>query len=176
MKRDLTAGEIEIAREIYGDSINYDKVKVHDGKLFFAQPDHSGMTPRGEIYAHGSTYHDDYAGEHAEMQGFFVHEMGHVWQHQNGILNVVWSALRAQIRHGFNYSRAYPYLLDADKTLIDYNLEQQASMLEDYFRVVRRGFDFRPHRIRNRGDRAKNIRLLKTVLADFIADPSLPNR
>lgn len=176
MSRKLTAGEIEIAGEIYGESIRYDAVKIHDGKLFFGQPDNSGMTPLGEIHAHGNVYHADYTNEHPEMQSFFIHEMGHVWQHQNGILNVIWSALLAQITHGFNYGRAYPYLLETDKTLTDYNLEQQASMLEDYFRVARHGLEFRPNRILNGGSREENLQLLESVLAEFIADPSLPNR
>lgn len=161
---------------MYGSSIKYSEVKIHEGKYFFSQPDDSGMTPRGEIYAAGTAYHDDYSKEDASTQGFFIHEMGHVWQHQNDVLSVIWAALAEQIWHGFDYSKAYPYLLDADKTLTDYDVEQQASILEDYFRVVRRGIEFRQNRIQNDGTTEEKIELLKLVLADFLIDPALPNR
>ena len=174
--RSLMAGEERIAREIYKNSINYSKVKIHDGKYFFGQPDDSGMTPRGEIYASSGAYNADYSRENASTQGFFIHEMGHVWQYQNSILNVIFSALLEQIEHGFDYNKAYPYLLDANKTLTDYDIEQQASILEDYFRVVKRGIEFRQNRIQNGGTRVEKAALLRAVLADFITDPSLPNR
>ena len=176
MGRDLTTGEIRIAQEIYRDSINYTRVKIHNGKYFFGQPANSGMTPRGEIYAHGSAYHDDYSRENASTQGFYIHEMAHVWQRQNDVLNIIWSAISEQISHGFDYSRAYPYTLEADKTLTDYDIEQQASIIEDYFRVVKRGIPFRENRIQNGGNREERVRLLRAVLADFLTDPSLPNR
>ncbi|MCY7376231.1 MAG: hypothetical protein LH472_09710 [Pyrinomonadaceae bacterium] len=176
MSRDLTTGERRVARELYGSSINYSEVKIHDGKYFFGQPDNSGMTPNGEIYASSGAYHADYSVENASTQGFLVHEMGHVWQYQNSILNVIWSAILEQIEHGLDYNKAYPYLLDANKTLTDYDIEQQASILEDYFRVVKRGIEFRQGRIQNGGDRTEKVRLLRAVLADFITDPSLPNR
>jgi hypothetical protein len=176
MGRNLTAGEERIAQEIYGSSINYSRVKIHNGKYFRGQPDNSGMTPRGEIYAAGAAYDDDYSRENAETQGFFIHEMAHVWQHQNGILHVVLSAVLEQIQHDFDYEKAYPYMLDANKTLTDYDIEQQASILEDYFRVIRRGIIFRPRRIQNGGNKTERVKLLRAVLADFITDPSLPNR
>lgn len=176
MGRDLTTGEKRIAQEIYGSSINYSKVKIHAGKYFSGQPDNSGMTPSGEIYASGGAYQDDYSTKDAYTQGFFIHEMGHVWQYQNSILNIIWSAVKEQIKYDLDYEKAYPYMLDADKTLTDYDIEQQASILEDYFGVVKRGINFRPNRIQNSGNKTERVKLLRAVLADFITDPSLPNR
>jgi hypothetical protein len=176
MSRNLTSGEITIAQSIYGSSIIYNRVKIHDGKYFFGQPSNSGMTPRGEIYAHGTAYHADYSFETASTQAFFIHEMCHVWQYQNDILNVIWSAITEQVSHGFDYAAAYPYLLEADKNLTDYDMEQQASIVEDYYRVVKRGITFRQNRCQNTGTDAEKRGLLISVLADFIADPSLPNR
>ncbi len=177
MERELTTGERKVAREIYGKSIRYSKVRIHQGKYFFTQPPDSGMTPRGEIYASDTAYHDDYSNESAGTQGFFIHEMGHVWQYQNGILNPIWSALKIQISHGFKYGAAYAYRLDAGKTLTDYNMEQQASILEDYFRIVKRGIGFRDDRILDKkATLEENIELLKTVLADFLLDPFLSDK
>ena len=174
--RPLTSGEERTAREVYGNSVVYSDVKVHHGKAYFFQEDNSGMTPAGEIYITGDAYHDDYSRENAETQSFFVHEVGHVWQYQNKILSVRTAAIGELISHGFNYKKSYPYLLDASKTLTDYDIEQQASILEDYFRVVKRGISFRQNRIQNGGNRTERVELLRAVLADFIADPSLPNR
>lgn len=174
--RNLTPGEEKIAREVYKTSIDYSKVKVHDGKYFFGQPGNSGMTPNGEIYASSGAYHTDYSAENAHTQGFFIHEMAHVWQHQNDILNVVWSAFLEQISHGFDYNKAYPYLLDANKNILNYDIEQQASMIEDYFRVVKRNIDFRQGRIQNGGTKAEKTALLTAVLSSFITAPSLPLR
>lgn len=174
MGRDLTIGERKMAREIYGKSIRYSEVKIHHGKFFFTQPPDSGMTPHGAIYASDTAYHDDYSKESASTQGFFIHEMGHVWQYQNGVLNPIWSALKIQISHSFNYGAAYAYRLDAGKTLINYNMEQQASILEDYFRVVLRDIGFRDDRILNDNKTLEEkIELLKIVLADFLDDPFL---
>lgn len=172
MSRDLTSGEILAAQSIFKDSIIYSKVKIHKTKYFFGQPTNSGMTPRGEIHAHGFAYHEDYSLEMAETQAFFIHEMCHVWQHQNGILNCMWSALTEQIRHGFKYENAYPYFLSPDKTLTDYGMEQQASIIEDYYRVVRRGITFRGNRCQNIGTDAERRALLISVLGDFLNDPT----
>lgn len=176
MGRDLTVGEVWLSREIYGNSVNYSRVKVHHGRAMIFQADNSGMTPSGEIYMSGNAYYNDYSVENAGTQGFFIHEMGHVWQYQNRILDPVLAAIGEFFSHGFNYSRAYRYLLDANKTLIDYDIEQQASILEDYFRVVKRGIEFRQGNIQNGGTRDEKIALLRAVLANFLTDPSLPNR
>ncbi len=168
MGRSLTSGEIAAARSVFKDSINYSKVKIYETKFFFGQPNNSGMTPRGEIHAHGFAYHEDYSLEMPETQAFFIHEMCHVWQHQNKILNCMWSAFTEQIRHGFKYENAYPYFLEADKTLLDYGMEQQASMIEDYYRVVKRGITFRGNRCQNKGTDTKKRALLISVLGDFL--------
>ena len=177
MGRNLTTGEIALAADIYQHSINYERVKIHHKKYFFLQPNNSGMTPNGEIYVAGDGYSADYStSSEVESKAFFIHEMAHVWQTQNRILNVRLAALLAQFEHGFNYSRAYPYALRAGATLLDYNIEQQASMIEDYFRVVKRGGQFRANRVQNLGSREENIELLMRVLADFIIDPTMPFR
>jgi hypothetical protein len=42
----LTAGEIEIATELYDDSVDYTKVNVHNGDYLWAfQNDNTAMTP-----------------------------------------------------------------------------------------------------------------------------------
>jgi hypothetical protein len=183
MSRRLTGGETTLARDVFGESIDYGRVRVHDDKYIFFQPDNSGMTPNGEIYVAG-IYSGDYASETLQMRGFFIHEMVHVWQYQNGILSagVIGSAILEMIGTGGDYSSIYPYVLDANRDLTDYNLEQQAAIVEDYFRLTRLGLQ--PRRARLPYSRTCGAtpspatptrRLYETVLRRFLQDPTYGN-
>ena len=50
--RSLTAGEIDLARSIFGDSIDYSKVRLIKGKWWPFQPRNAAMAPSGDIYFH----------------------------------------------------------------------------------------------------------------------------
>jgi hypothetical protein len=172
-KRNLTAGELTLAREMFQDSIQYERVKIHRGKYFFRQPENSGMTPNGEIYVSGEPYRKDYSAANVWLQAFFIHEMTHVWQYQNRVLHVKLSAILGQIRHLGNYGKMYEYTLDAKKKLIEYGVEQQAAIVEDYFIVVKKGLrEFRGERIQNRCATTEKIEMLKNVMADFLFNPT----
>ena len=179
MSRDLTQGEKDLAKEIFKNSIQYSKVKIHDDKYIFFQPDNSGMTPNGEIYVDG-IYSADYSGESPQLQAFFIHEMTHVWQHQNGVLTagVIGSAILEIIGNAGDYDSAYPYVLDASKDLTDYGLEQQASIIEDYFRLIKHGLQ--PRRARTPYQRfcaphPPMRQLFEAVLRKFLQNPSYRN-
>lgn len=55
----------------------------------------------------------------------FIHELTHVWQHQNGM----WVRTRGLFSNLVDYN----YSLDRKKKLSDYGMEQQASIVADYF-------------------------------------------
>ena len=176
-KRDLTSGEVVLALDLFRNSIRYERVKIHNGKYFFKQPGNSGMTPNGEIYVSGALYRNDYSAASIRLQAFFIHEMAHVWQYQNKILRVRLSAVLGQIRHFGNYGKMYKYILEDGKDLIEYGIEQQASIIEDYFILIKRGLSaFRGGRIQNQGTSAEKRELLKKVMANFIADPTFSVR
>jgi hypothetical protein len=183
MSRSLTQGERDLARSMFRDSIDFSRVRVHDDKYMFFQPDNSGMTPNGEIYVDG-IYSADYSGESPQRQAFFIHEMVHVWQYQTGILTagVIGSAILEMIGRAGDYDSAYPYVLDSSKDLTDYNLEQQASIVEDYFRITRLGLEPRRARLPYSRTCAPNPRgtptrqLYETVLDRFLKDPTYGNR
>lgn len=174
MRRNLTSGETELAREVYKDSIKYQKVKIHHGKYIFAQPAGSGMTPNGEIYVaddarqNNFLYKKDYSIESVELKAFFIHEMAHVWQYQNKILRVKTAAVLGQLRHFGRYGKMYKYVLDARKKLIDYGIEQQAAIIEDYYVVIKEGMpEFCGGRIQNQCAFAEKKELLEIVMTDF---------
>src|SRR3546814_4911408 len=78
--RPLTAGEIALARSVFGDAIAYDRVRVCYHKWIFFQPRRVVMAPMGALHfhPHGNLYCDDFSAASQAMQGLFVHEMTHV--------------------------------------------------------------------------------------------------
>ena len=169
--RTLTTGEIRLATTIFKSSIDYTKVRIHNGKYIFFQPDNSGMTPNGEIYVHGA-YRSDYSTGNGQSKGFLIHELVHVWQYQLNILNPVTAAIAENIVHGFDYSKAYHYTLDPAKDILDYDIEQQAAIIEDYYLIYFAGsLPVRGH-MQNTLAEAKAGQLFHKVLGKFRVNPS----
>lgn len=146
--RGLSADEIKLAQSVFKSSINYNKVRVHKEKYidylfgYISQPDNTLMTPNGEIYASPNVYSSNYSSESDEHKCVFLHEMCHVWQWQRNIKNIKASAAKEMFRHKFVYDEAYFYDLSYTKNFEDYGIEQQASIIEDYCRVVKYGLNW----------------------------------
>ena len=87
--RPLTADMIKLARTVYGDSIDYSKVTVYNRRYILGQPTDTLMAPDGNLYyPKGSPHYPiNMDGSDASLtsQLYFIHEMGHVWQHQQGV-------------------------------------------------------------------------------------------
>src|SRR3982751_1859381 len=85
--RPLTEGERTLARGMFGESIDYERVQIHAGKWGPFQPRRVAMSPDGHIWFHpeGGLFKDDFAACHLSDQGLFIHEMTHVWQTQRVI-------------------------------------------------------------------------------------------
>ena len=138
--RRLTAAEITYLREIYRDSVDYDRVTVTRGSvLATASATTTGNTINLE-QAH-------FRGDTLELtdQGLLVlaHEMGHVWQYQNGGLAYIPLSLIAQLRasmSGGSRSGAYEWRPMARRNVpwADWNPEQQAECMSDYNEALRR--------------------------------------
>lgn len=174
-ERQLTQGEITLAKRVFKDSLDYKKIRIHRGKYIFFQPDNSGMTPNGEIYVHG-IYRSNYAASQLELQGFFIHEMAHVWQYQLDVLNPVAAAIWESLKHGFQYDDTYIYKLAKGKDLLDYAIEQQASIIEDYTLLKHLGVKPITERIENSLEEIRKEKLYERVLARFIANPGYARR
>lgn len=110
---------------MFGDAIDYARVGVADRKWAFFQPRNTVMTPLGTIHFHpaGGLYHADFAQAPLGLQGLFLHEMAHVWQHQAGLF----LPLR---RHPFC---RYRYRFDPDRPFARYGIEQQAEIIRHAF-------------------------------------------
>jgi len=76
----------------------------------------------------------DYSMASHAKAAVFVHEMVHVWQSGHGSHNLLRGAY-LYVRYRGDYEIAYKYNLDSSTRLSDFNLEQQAAIIEDYYLV-----------------------------------------
>lgn len=125
--RPLTAGEIELARSIFGDAIDFDRVKLVRRRWWPFQPRGIVMAPTGNIHFHPDSplWSEDFSKERMSLQGLFIHEMTHVWQVQTrGKFYLV------LMRHPFC---RYSYDLVEGQPFDRYGLEQQAELIRHRF-------------------------------------------
>jgi len=127
ISRLMTPGEVELARSIFASAIDYSKVRLVEGKWWPFQPRRSAMAPMGSIYFHpdGGGWSEDFSKEPLARQGFFIHELTHVWQAQKGGRFYL-----PLMRHPFC---RYAYELLPDKPFSSYGLEQQAEIVRHRF-------------------------------------------
>jgi hypothetical protein len=126
-RRHLTAGEIDLARSIFGEAIDYSRVRLVNGKWWPFQPPNSAIAPMGNIYFHpqGGAWSDDFSRESLNRQGFFIHELTHVWQAQaKGRFYL------PLMRHPFC---RYDYAIAPGKLFDRYGIEQQAEIVRHIF-------------------------------------------
>jgi len=131
----LSAEQIEMLRSIYGDSIDYSKVVIKEGKSGLI----SAANPDRPFVVGNTIYVPPKANWNNNV---LVHEMAHVWQYQNGGIGYMGKAVAAQWwgpKDPSGGSRGYYYKDDlvSGKPFEKLNPEQQASLIEDAFR---RGF------------------------------------
>jgi hypothetical protein len=158
--RVLTPSETAMAALLFGESIDYGRVRIYARRYMPFQPKNCCMTPNGSMYFHRSCFLSDYSLGNLSAMHWFQHEMAHVWQHQMGYA----VRLRGAVRIGL----AYDYDLAPNKTLADFNMEAQGDLLADYFvlKHLRSALAMRQQRY------AGSIPLYEKVLAGFVADPS----
>jgi hypothetical protein len=125
--RGLTPGERELVRSVFGDAIDLARVRLINGKWWPFQPRRSAMAPMGDIWFHpdGGGWSEDFSKEPLSAQGYFIHEMTHVWQSQKG--GRLYLPL---MRHPFC---RYDYRLTPGKPFDRYGLEQQAEIVTHRF-------------------------------------------
>ena len=157
--RCLTPGEIEMAALLFGESIDYERVRIHARRYMPFQPTNCCMTPNGSMYFHRSCYLPDYTRGDPPVLHWFLHELVHVWQFQLGYA----VRLRGAVRIGLSYN----YDLEPGKTLADYNMEAQGDLLADYFALK---FMKNSRAMRQRRH-AGQLGLYEEVLTGFLADP-----
>src|SRR5467141_793725 len=134
-RRKITAGERSLLRRVFEETLPYAKLDV-------ATNDHNiggktnSITPEDVPYLSTEIRCEDFDGPSVlkSYQGTFIHEFVHVWQHYHGVHKLLGAAWQ-YVRHGGDYDEAYWYDLADSNDLTDYNLEQQAAIIEDFWRI-----------------------------------------
>lgn len=126
-ERNLTAGEIDLARSVFGNAIDYARITLRRRKWFPFQPRTVTMAPRGHLHFHplGDAYCDDFSTAGVLRQGLLIHELTHVWQTQS---RGEWYL----VLHRHPWCR-YDYSLRPGWRLERYGIEQQAEIVKHAF-------------------------------------------
>lgn len=129
--RGLTFGEIALVTSVFGAGIDVTAVRLHRRKWWWLQPKTIVMAPRGSIWFHPESpdWREDFSRSPLGLRAFFIHEMTHVWQHQNGV-NLILKRLPLA---------RYRYLpLTSGKPFDAYGIEQQAEIVRHAY-LLREG-------------------------------------
>lgn len=150
--RGLTEEEIKLLKPIFKTSIDYRNVKIHNKPYTPFQGDNA-VTPNGEIYFQPKDFRRDFSHcEDYSDTNRFIHEIVHVWQYQLGC-HVKSKGLSAVMRGSYTGStltETYNYDISGNdkKTIADFNFENQADLIADYYKVKYFG-KIHPNVIRN---------------------------
>ena len=125
--RSLTRDEVALAQTVFGDAIDYARVRIVRRKWWFFQPKGVVMAPTGNIHFHPASdlYRDDFAEASLSLQGLLIHEMTHVLQSQSRgryylpLMRHPFCRYRYELREGLSFDR--------------YGLEQQAEIMRHIF-------------------------------------------
>ena len=118
--RTLTVGEHHLARSIFGSHLQLDDIRIYAARWVLKG---YAISPNGHIYFNPADWQPDFSTGTIHIQAWFIHELVHVWQVQQGI-QVIRKAL---------FNRRYRYQLKHHKPFLQYGIEQQAQMVQDYF-------------------------------------------
>ncbi len=123
--RGLTPGERALVAGVFGGGVDCAAVSVRRAKFWWFHPRRVTMAPDGDIWCHprGDNWCVDYAAAGPGMRAHFIHEMVHVWQHQQG-RRLVWE--RPPLAR-------YRYRLRPGKAFRRYGIEQQACIVADAY-------------------------------------------
>jgi len=126
--RPLTDSEIYIAQRFFASSLDYESIRINNQML-------SSLKKKAHAYVSINTINYD---RHIS-DPILIHELVHVWQYQKYGSMYIYRALSAQqTKEGYDYGGVeglYKAML-AKTRLVDFNFEQQGSILEDYCRLL----------------------------------------
>lgn len=147
-RRKLSADEQAIAWPVFKDSLPYDHIMIADNlgagdaQFTFREP--------GKYVLHMGriAFDEEYDDFHKEV---LIHELTHVWQGHHGLISWAYmvQSMTCQARaigHALftrgtplKYSRNAAYEYKPGKLFQDYNVEQQANIVEDWYTLQRAG-------------------------------------
>ncbi len=135
--RRLTAGEIALARTVFGNEPPYDKVRLRRGAGINAAAaiafmrGNPAITLVRTIYFN-SPWHEDFSAANARDKADLLHEMTHILQyHRLGILGFALRYARDLAANRLDPNRLYKYK-EAGTKFPKATLEGQAEMVGNY--------------------------------------------
>lgn len=126
--RALTQEECILARSVFADHLDVTQIKLIAATRMWRG---YAMSPNGMVYFHPSDMVADFSQASVQQQSWLIHELTHVWQYQKGRAVVVRAAL----------NRRYQYDAALSKPFLQYGIEQQAQIVQDYFLRRAQGLD-----------------------------------
>lgn len=131
--RFLTSGEMALLRPIFADTLPYNDQIIGDNSSEWGGYWNS-ITPHNIPRLAKPIWTYDFSRASFGDRWIFIHEMTHAWQWYHGGNNVL-SAAGLWMRYGSDYDSAYDYNFDDGNSLFDFNFEQQACIVADYWYV-----------------------------------------
>ena len=131
-RRRITAGERQLLRSVFEQTLPYEGLEVDTNDGNWGGKGNS-ITPQGIPYFSTEIFCSDFSAADTD-KSTFIHEFMHVWQFYHGVHKVL-GFLSQGIRTLGDYDKAYPYDLSDSNDLLDFNFEQQAAIIEDFWRV-----------------------------------------
>lgn len=183
VRRKLTAGEIQMCQLVFKNSIDYSKVLINIGGYIHSKTGNA-MSPAGEIVLSRNEYinNPDFSLSRPSLKHWFIHEMTHIWQYQNGT-KTAWLGLKQLCSGGYTTEvqsidsgielEAYDTDLtgrDYNKKFQEFNFEQQGRIIEFYFdnNFLKNDEPYRAHLQISK----KLGNITARILTDFLKNPS----
>ena len=136
--RALTAGEIALLSSVFSKTISYSKVKVHNYKAYFSEPDDTAMTPDGEMYFPPAHFKADFSAAGLSNH-WSLHEGAHLYR-------VLPPEVEREELRGI-FDRNYDYTLSSLKKFKDYGFEQQGDIAEDFYKLKQGATISKPYKL-----------------------------
>ncbi len=128
-RRALTPGEIKLGRTMFGDEIDWPRVRVLQAPRALG---FGAMVPRGHTIVFSRwRARRDFSSASIDEQGWFVHELTHVWQAAKGVV-LAGAKLRALGKRAYRYK-------PLPQKLAKYNIERQAEIARHLY-LARNGY------------------------------------
>jgi type VI secretion system secreted protein VgrG len=168
LRRRLTIVELQEANLVFGTSLDFDRVWVHEevafpnliGRIGAAlarqkSPENNAVTLGNHVYFPVQLKIDHQKIEDLNLQniGWLIHELTHVWQYQNTGIQYLVKAVRGHIRMG---SKVYDYggkkgleeAVDRGKRFAQFNPEQQGDIVRSIYVAMKKGALSSTHQVK----------------------------
>lgn len=123
--RPLTESEIALGLSVYGETMDYELVRLDEKAL---------IGPKQGRFCYVSFHTVNSWGKMSAS--VFIHELMHVWQYERMGAMYIPRALNAQkTEAGYNYGGIDALKENKEVGLAAFNLEQQADIVADYYRI-----------------------------------------